>query len=534
MVAPSSRRGVLVALALCAVASVLAPSALASRATQQAAALDAAGALGGGAQSETARGPGALADADDKTLGFTLDALENGAEELRALLNASACLSNLTANGGLEVALEKLAAANEAGSKYAALSDDSAASGEFFSLVGDLGLRDKLDALAPAIFALRVCLFEARKKVVDQLNSRTGTKARFKHNIFSLLTGAEKAKSRGATPPAGAAPQKASALLEGSSGARATDAQSAASPASSPTSYPGQYSWVGSAITPSPLNQGQCGGCWAFSAAEVISGVAWIEGGEAGNLGSPAVQLSPQQLISCATQGGNNGCNGGWPANVWMYYTPRTQLVTLSAYPYSSATATAGVSGTCSVPQGSAGSLASKNVYVGPGNGVQGATNDQMVAALLQNPFSIAIYASAPCFENYAGGMLTVDDCNVPSPCPAVDHAIVMVGYSGYPDNLTWLVKNQWGSGWGENGFMNMSAAGMGQGNCQGLLQVNLFGQYPASATGAVSNPPTPPTAPTAPTPFDINTPSGSLVLSAPLLGSLLAIVAALGHAAFF
>jgi hypothetical protein len=536
-------RGAALALALCVAAAGLAPQAHAARAAPQAAGLDAGAAH---ADSPPPRHP------EDKTLGFSLGGLANAKDELAKRLSASDCLPNLAALGGLDAALGKLEAAKDSGSKYTALSGDAGASGEFFALVGELGLTDKVEALAPALFALRVCQFQVRKKAVDQLNGRNGTKARFKHNIFSLLIDAEKAKARGALPPKKQAPQVIEQQqqqqqqlqklqqkqLELSSGARPAGDQSAPAPVSTST-YPSNLSYVGGAITSSPLNQGQCGGCWAFSAAEVISAQAWLESSTTVPGGAPAVQLSPQQLISCDSAGGNTGCNGGWPSNVWQYYTPRTALVTLSAYPYSSTTSTTGVAGSCSIPSGVAGTLASQNAYVGPGNGVQGATNDQMVAALQNTPFSIAIYASAPCFENYASGTLSVDDCNVASPCPDVDHAIVMVGYMDYPNNTVWQVKNQWGSSWGENGFAYFSAAGMGEGNCQGLLQVNLYGMYPQSTSGAMTNSPTAPTAPTPPTtptsPFQTKPPStgSGSVLSAPLLGSLLAILAALGQAAF-
>jgi len=59
-------------------------------------------------------------------------------------------------------------------------------------------------------------------------------------------------------------------------------------------------------------NQGQCGSCWAFSAAESMESAYAVAG-----KGLPI--LSEQQLVDCSGSYGNLGCNGGSMDNSFRY-----------------------------------------------------------------------------------------------------------------------------------------------------------------------------------------------------------------------
>jgi len=67
-------------------------------------------------------------------------------------------------------------------------------------------------------------------------------------------------------------------------------------------------------------------------------------------------------------------------------------------------------------------------------------------------PVSIAIEADQSSFQFYSSGVFT-------GPCGSnLDHGVTLVGYG--TDETTsldyWIVKNSWGSSWGENGYIRI------------------------------------------------------------------------------
>jgi C1A family cysteine protease len=51
--------------------------------------------------------------------------------------------------------------------------------------------------------------------------------------------------------------------------------------------------------------------------------------------------------------------------------------------------------------------------------------------------YSSGIYSGCPSYSSYY-----------------VNHAVLLVGYDS---NDNWIIKNQWGEGWGENGYATIS-----------------------------------------------------------------------------
>jgi C1A family cysteine protease len=183
-------------------------------------------------------------------------------------------------------------------------------------------------------------------------------------------------------------------------------------------------------------DQGQCGSCWAFSATEAIESYFFLKTGK-------LVELSPQQITSCDKVDG--GCNGGWPYRAYNYVKGAGGMETSADYPYTSG---GGSTGVCKFNAAKVVSGTKPTGYTS----IQ-KTEAQLQAALNNGPPSVCVAADA--FQTYRSGIL--------KSCPgSIDHCVQAVGYD--TDNNYWLVRNSWGTNWGEQGYIRIE---MGKDLCQ-------------------------------------------------------------------
>lgn len=121
-------------------------------------------------------------------------------------------------------------------------------------------------------------------------------------------------------------------------------------------------------------------------------------------------------------------------------YAEKNSIVTEEDYPYT------GTEGSCQLKDGYEGKALVSTYYDVPHD-----DTNAMKTALNKGPVSVAIEADQTAFGQYQGGILNVEDCGT-----NLDHGVLAVGYGKEGDQEYYIVKNSWGPGWGESGFIRL------------------------------------------------------------------------------
>ncbi|GIL91800.1 hypothetical protein Vretimale_7325 [Volvox reticuliferus] len=208
---------------------------------------------------------------------------------------------------------------------------------------------------------------------------------------------------------------------------------------------------------PGVKDQTACRGCWAFTAAGVLSG-AWAKA-----TGTP-LSFSEQQLLDCDWGNGNLGCSEGDPVSALLYAVNGPGVVEEGEYPFQ------GFNGYCRLTSSMSRKRFSRVGMVRSGDDkavMEALVRYGPLAVVIQAPPSLQFYKSGVFFDKtYCTAKLTTSQ---------IYHSVVLMGYGTTKEGVDyWIIKNSWGTSWGLNGYGLIARSSNGVNDC-GLTQYVAF-----------------------------------------------------------
>ena len=197
---------------------------------------------------------------------------------------------------------------------------------------------------------------------------------------------------------------------------------------------PRAVDWNADGKVTSVKDQGACGSCWAFAVAAQLESYNIM-------FNDTTYDLSEQQLVDCSYWWyGNYGCQGGLNTTTWSYIYDRG-ITFEEDYPYNES------QGFCKFWKTDR--IYVNNVWVIPQNEFS-----TLIDALTYAPVTIAFYAPDDLFD-YTGGVFDgVSLCDLAN---SPNHAVLAIGFDLDAETPYVYFKNQWGTGWGDNGYFKMN-----------------------------------------------------------------------------
>ena len=197
---------------------------------------------------------------------------------------------------------------------------------------------------------------------------------------------------------------------------------------------PASIDWRDKKVVNPIKDQGQCGSCWAFSAVQAQESLYKIM---AGKLQS----LSEQNLVDCVLL--CYGCNGGLMAFAYSYVCNHQsgKWMLEDDYPYTA------VDGTCKFDSSKATSKTTGYFDI-----TEGSESELQLKVTTWGPAAVAIDASHMSFQLYSSGIYDESACSSEN----LDHGVGCVGFGSENGVNYWIIRNSWGTSWGEQGYIRM------------------------------------------------------------------------------
>lgn len=201
---------------------------------------------------------------------------------------------------------------------------------------------------------------------------------------------------------------------------------------------PDSVDWRLTGAVSAVINQQTCGSCWAWAAAGAVEGFHQIQTGE-------MIRVSAQQLLDCSWR--TSDCGGGYERHAYQYIVNNKGVDSLENYPYKA-------------EQGDCKRDSAKLVTIKGWRNVLGMHGDELQRAVARQPVSIVLGATGRDFQLYDRGVFT-------GSCSGTNHVMVIVGYGSENAQDYWLLKNTWGFGWGDDGYIKIDRNAKRIGACR-------------------------------------------------------------------
>ncbi len=222
---------------------------------------------------------------------------------------------------------------------------------------------------------------------------------------------------------------------------------------------PEEFNWMDQGVLGDVKDQSSCGSCWAFSATGNLEGQMKL-------LKKQTVRLSEQMLVDCDDI--DSGCDGGLQENAFNWLKENGGIMSEDDYPY-----VARKRACKSDPSKYVKGLKVTG-YKKLGNCQEQwcPVDEKEIKTFLLKTGPLAIALNGDSLQWYTEGIIDDDewDCDP----EGMNHAVVLVGYGHdkEEDLDFWIVRNSWGSNWGEEGYFRMAR---GKGTC-GINQYIMNG----------------------------------------------------------
>ncbi|EAS00457.1 papain family cysteine protease (macronuclear) [Tetrahymena thermophila SB210] len=185
-------------------------------------------------------------------------------------------------------------------------------------------------------------------------------------------------------------------------------------------------------------DQGRCGCCWAFSATALAESVNLMRN-------NTLQQYSEQELVDCTNNQyqedySSLGCGGGWAYNA-LVYMQRKGIFLESQYPYK---AQNGVCNNATSASRQKAFFAKDQIIIDTSVNI----TNSLQYALSKQPVSVKV--DSRYWNSYSSGVFS----NCLSDGWYVDHVVLLVGYT---KEGNWIVKNSWGTNWGQSGYIYLA-----------------------------------------------------------------------------